>query len=282
MTNKIFACFGGDTRQSLLIQMLKKEGKEVVSFSVPNVSDTLSDYKKIISLSDVIILPLPLTRDGITVNGCSNEITINKVLENSHDKLVFAGNISKEIFDFANKNSIKLFDYLKPESVSILNAIPTAEGAISIAMNETNYTINGSKTMVIGYGRIGKILSHMLKGIGAEVYVAARKESDIAYIKSNGYIPVKYAKIKESIENMNIIFNTVPVMVLDKEILDKLDPSHLIIDLASLPGGVDFLYAKSRNIKAVQALSLPGKVAPLTAASIIKDTIFNYLREESI
>ncbi len=47
----------------------------------------------------------------------------------------------------------------------------------------------------------------------------------------------------------------------------------LLIDLASKPGGIDQEEAKKQDLKSIWALALPGKVAPVTTAKFIKDTI---------
>ena len=43
--------------------------------------------------------------------------------------------------------------------------------------------------------------------------------------------------------------------------------------------GVDFEKAKEMGIKTIWALSLPGKVAPVTAAGFIRDTVYNIIDE---
>ena len=75
------------------------------------------------------------------------------------------------------------------------------------------------------------------------------------------------------------MFNTVPTMIFDKALLMNTDSNTLIIDLASLPGGVDFETAQKFGTDAVRALSLPGKCAPKTAGEIIKTTVFNIIEE---
>ncbi len=159
------------------------------------------------------------------------------------------------------------------------NAIPTAEGAIQIAMEEMPITLHNSNALVLGYGRIGKTLAKMLQGIGANVYVEARKYADVAWIRSYGYKAVSLSELTQTVKDMNVIFNTIPFVVLDNDILKMLNPECLIIDLASKPGGVDFDKAKEIGLKAIWALSLPGKVAPVTAAEFIKDTVFNIIEE---
>jgi dipicolinate synthase subunit A len=161
----------------------------------------------------------------------------------------------------------------------VLNAIPTAEGAIQIAMEEIPITLHNSNILILGFGRIGKILAKMLQGLGANVFVEARKYADIAWIRSYSYKPVLLSDLKSRLEQMDVIFNTIPHVILDQDMLARLGKETLIIDLASKPGGVDFEKARDLGVKAIWALSLPGKVAPLTAAEFIRDTVYNIMDE---
>ncbi|MDF2987058.1 MAG: phosphoglycerate dehydrogenase-like oxidoreductase [Eubacterium sp.] len=146
-------------------------------------------------------------------------------------------------------------------------------------MEEMPITLHNSNALILGYGRIGKALAKMLQGIGANVFVEARKYADIAWIKAYGYKPVSLTELSQTVKDMNVIFNTIPSIVLNHEILKILNQECLIIDLASKPGGVDFDKAKELSLRAIWALSLPGKVAPVTAAEFIKDTVFNIIEE---
>ena len=165
------------------------------------------------------------------------------------------------------------------EELVVLNTISTAEGAIQIAMEETTRTIHESNVLVLGVGRVGKILANMLKGIGANVFCEARKNVDLAWIKAYGYEPIRLNELENSLGKFNIIINTIPSIILEEKQLEKVNKDCLIIDLASNPGGIDRNSAKKLGIKTIWALSLPGKVAPLTSAEFIKDTIYNILKE---
>ena len=101
----------------------------------------------------------------------------------------------------------------------------------------------------------------------------ARKYADLAMIEGHGYEPLPLDNLKEHIHEFDIIFNTIPSLILDDEILTK------VIDLASKPGGIDFDAAKSYGLKVIWALSLPGKIAPVSSGAIIKDTIMNIIKE---
>ena len=161
----------------------------------------------------------------------------------------------------------------------IANAVPTAEGAIELAISETPITIHNSKCLVMGYGKVGKALSHSLSALGAHTFVQARKYADLALIENHGCHPLTMNEAKTHIGDFDIIFNTIPALVLDVDTLRAVSRDTLIIDLASKPGGVDFSAAKELGLNVVWALSIPGKVAPVTAGLIIKDTITNILTE---
>ena len=149
-------------------------------------------------------------------------------------------------------------------------------------MEETQRTIHGTKTLIMGFGRVGKVLSKMLHGIGSEVYCEARKNEDIAWIKAYGYTPVHLNDLNENLNKFDIIINTIPFQILDKERLGLLKDDVVIIDLASNPGGVDRRAAREKGVKVIWALSLPGKVAPVTSGIIIKETISNMISEMEV
>ena len=177
------------------------------------------------------------------------------------------------------RKNITVFDIVKREELAVLNAISTAEGAIQIAINETPRNVHGNNVLVLGFGRIGKVLSKMLDGIGAKVACEARKTTDLAWIKAYGYEPINLIELKEHLHKFDIIINTIPYIVLTKEMLQEVKEDALIIDLASNPGGVDRNAIKELGIKFNWALSLPGKVAPITSAEFMKETVLNMFKE---
>jgi dipicolinate synthase subunit A len=287
MTNKKFTIIGGDLRSVKLANALQAEGNRVYIYGFNKAGFKLGmeeskDLELAIDASDVIIGPIPCSNDGETINAPfhSEKIYINEVFKTMNkNQLFMAGKISEKIAHLSEVFNVYYIDLLEREEMSILNAIPTAEGAIQVAMEEIPITLHNSNSLVLGFGRIGKILAKMLHGIGANVFVEARKYSDIASIKSYSYKPVFLNELKSEIGKMDIIFNTIPNVILDVELLSCLNKECLLIDLASKPGGVDFEKAKLLGIKTIWALSLPGKVAPVTAASFIKDTVYNILEE---
>ena len=277
-----YTILGGDKRSLELGKLLMKDGNDVCVYGF----DRLGQYKcesvrlnDAIEYADVIVGPLPFSTDNININApFSNEvIQIDKVFNLMSEKqMIIGGKFSTEDEKKLKNKNLKVADYFKREEMQVLNAIPTAEGAIQIAMEETPITLHYSNVIVLGYGRIGKVLSKMLYGIGANVHVEARNYSDLAWIKNYGYIPIHQKELKAYLPRMNVVFNTIPPMILNKELLKNIDSNCIVIDLA---GGVDLEAAKELEIKAISALGLPGKRAPVTAAMVIKNTIYNIIEE---
>jgi dipicolinate synthase subunit A len=283
-----YTILGGDKRSFELGNLLIKDGSDVCIYGFERLED--HSYKPVslneaIEYADVIVGPLPFSTDNLNVNApfSSEVIQIEKVFNLMSEKqMIIGGKLSSEHEKKLKNKNLKSADYFAREEMQVLNAIPTAEGAIQIAMEETPYTIHSSNVIVLGYGRIGKVLSKMLYGIGANVHVAARKYSDLAWIKNYGYIPIHQNELKTYLPRMSVVFNTIPQMILNKELLKSIDSNCLVIDLASKPGGVDLEAAKEMDIKAISALGLPGKAAPVTAAMVIKDTINNIIEELNV
>ena len=284
MINKI-SIIGGDLRIVKLAEMLIEEGVEVFSYGlessdVPDMNKCQS-IKEAIEKSEIVLGPIPFSSNGKTVNTPfgNNKILVEDLMNSLYGKTLIAGAIKQDVYDIASEKNIKVIDILKREELAVLNAVSTAEGTIKIAIEETPRNLHGSNILVLGFGRIGKILANMLKGVGANVACEARKNSDLAWIKAYGYEPIPISNLKENLSRFDVIVNTIPYIILDKDNLENVRKDALVIDLASNPGGVDKDAIKEKKIKFVWALSLPGKVAPVTSAEFIKETLYNIFSE---
>ena len=289
MTHKTFSVIGGDTRSAYLAAALIRDGHTVYVNALeacgrlPEEALT-EDVSTAIRRSDVVILPMPLSADEVILNAPLAHQPVflaDLFAAASPHQLFVAGKVKPRLAAALKLRHITLLDYMQREELAIMNSIPTAEGALELAMRLLPVTLFGCKTLVIGYGRIGKLLSANLRDLGASVTVSARKQADFAWIRANRMTPADSTKLTAFVGGFDLIFNTAPAMMLEEAALGCCKPEVLIIDLASVPGGVDFAVANQLGRKAVAALSLPGKVAPQTAAGIVKDTIINMISEET-
>lgn len=281
---KTIAVVGGDLRIIKLVGMLEKEDFIVKTYGLeksPEISKKCNNLDECIKDADIVLGPLPLSSNGENINTpfSDNKVSIDELLNSLEGKTFIAGSIKQEVYDKANERNITIIDIIKREELAVLNAISTAEGAIQIAINETPKNLHGNNVLVMGFGRIGKVLAKMLDGIGAKVACEARKTTDLAWIKAYGYEPINLIELKENLHKYDIIINTIPFVVLDREMLLEVKKDALIIDLASNPGGVDKEAVKEFGIKFNWALSLPGKVSPVTSAEFMKETLINIFKE---
>ncbi len=280
-----FAVIGGDKRQLAVAEGLNKDGYTVYTSALENtvLSNAVeqTSIEKAIKNSDCIILPLPFTVDYKTLNTPLSDRSIllnDKFAELLEDKKIFCGLKSRFLQMDKIWSKLDIHDYADREDFALKNAVPTSEGAIAIAIKEYERTLFGAKCLVAGFGKIGKILAKMLTNLGAQVYVSARKKSDIEWIKILGYRAINTNNLQAACQ-FDVIFNTIPFLIFNAQTLAKIAQNSLLIDLASKPGGVDFEAAKRMNIKTIHALALPGKFAPYSAGEIIKTTIYNMLEE---
>jgi dipicolinate synthase subunit A len=164
---------------------------------------------------------------------------------------------------------LPIFEIAECDSVAVPNGVPTAEGAVQLAMQETEITIDGMHALVLGFGRVGEALAQRLRALGANVTVSNRGAYRFAMAAKNGFAIFPWACLEDCFPKIEVIFNTVPALVLDKEKLLAMNRDTLIIDLASGAGGTDFAAAEEIGVKAIHALSLPGKVAPISAGRLL-------------
>ena len=288
--NKKFAVIGGDLRIIKLVKMLAEEENIIYTFGLEKAEELKDDENIIFSekLSkaipedvEVVIGPIPFSSNGVNINApfSDNEISVRELIHYLNAKILIAGTISPDVYNLANDEYIEIIDIMKREELAVLNTISTAEGAIEIAIANTNKIIHGSNVLILGFGRIGKVLERKMAGLSAKVTCAARKDEDLAWIRAYGHNETNINNLGENLSKYDIIINTVPHLILTQERLKYVKDDALLIDLASNPGGIDKKTAKERNLKLIWALALPGKVAPVTTAEFIKDTIYNILRE---
>ena len=283
-----FAVIGGDLRFRYVAGLLANDGCKVIAVGFDNTDlppcvAGCTDMSQAIALADAVVLPMPVTTDGSTVQAPFSRLSLplEQVYAAAHsEQMIVGGGVSTAVREAFERRGCTIQDYMQREELALRNAVPTAEGALQLAMEELPITLHGAACLITGFGRIAQVLALQLRALGADVTVAARKAADREKARLLGCKAVPTAALG-ALPYMDVVFNTVPAMLFDRRVLTNMDAHTLLIDLASRPGGIDFDAAASLHFKTVWALSLPGRVAPKTAARIIADTVLTMAEEVS-
>lgn len=282
---------GGDARQLEVIERLTELDAAVQLIGFDNLQSSFSGVTRAqltaeaLVSSDAIILPA----SGMEENGQVMTIFSSEelVLKPSHWEAIpntckiYTGIAKPALRKLCETYSIEVIELFERDDVAIYNSIPTAEGALMMAIQNTDFTIHNSKSMVLGMGRTGLTMARTLVGLGSQVKVGVRKPEHYARAWEMGFIPFYTKDLADHVKDIDLIFNTIPSMIITAQIIAKIPHRALIIDLASKPGGTDFRFAEKRGVKALLAPGLPGIVAPKTAGRIIANTLGRLLMDDS-
>ena len=283
-----FWVLGGDLRQACLARLLAEDGHRVHTYALsgsvvtPTENLTLADSLDGIGRADCVVLPLPVAGAEGMVNTplTRSALPLASLLDAlSPPQILCGGRVDPVSAAMADARGLILRDYFAREELAVANAVPTAEGAVQLAMEHLPITIHGSRVLVLGFGRVGRITAQRFAALGARVSVAARKYDQLAWAQAMGFDPQPLNHLAGWLCGYDLVVNTIPAPVLTRRELEDLKPGCLILDLASKPGGVDQRAAGELGLTVIWALALPGKVAPVTAGAAIQTAIYNMLQE---
>ena len=212
-----------------------------------------------------LLLPVPsFDADGTIKGGGELADLLNTLPKNI---TVVGGNLGEPEF--------KCMDLLKDAEYLACNAYITAHCALRLIMMQLPVTLRQCRVLIIGWGRIGKCLTRLLRAMEADLTVAARKDTDRATAHALGYSAVHPDELDGRLDPYRVIINTVPhPMLTDDQLADCCDKC-LKLDLASVQGleGADVLWARG----------LPAKDAPESSGALIAKTVIRLLdRKESL
>lgn len=293
-SKKKLVLLGGDLRQETAARRLSELGWEISLWGMRRGEEHVGKDEGERSLAevtddaDVIVLPLPASADGHLLN-CpfadpENRPSLAKIFSQlPAGCVIIGGRIPKEVALGAEARGLRVYDYFESEAFQIHNAYTTAEAAVSIAMNRLEKNIRGSRIAITGFGRIAKHLVGLLLPMGARITVAARKSADLAFAKSVGCDVLRLEDPRSVFSlssGYDVIYNTVPHWLFEREFLERMDKRTFLIDLASVPGGVDICAAKELGCNVLWATSLPGKYAPESAGELIASCVDDILNRE--
>ena len=163
----------------------------------------------------------------------------------------------------ARQNHWLLHPVLADETFQQANAQLTAEAALYKAMAREKGALCKKKCMVIGYGRIGRALVSMLRGLACKTRVAARRAETR---REAGEGSIAMNEIENAIRQMDWIFNTVPSPVISTDALKNMKEGATVMELASPPYGLDMAEAERLGVQVQLEGGLPGRYCPRDAA----------------
>lgn len=280
LAKKLLAA-GGDCRQTFAVEYLVSRLKKVYTVGAKNAVGAvrLASADELDERVDALLLPAVPMEDieHVSAPFYEKRLPIKELAAKiKRGGTVFSGDLPRETEYELLSSGFVVENYMRDEKTVLLNTVPTAEGALGIAIGETPRTVRGSAAAVIGYGRVGESCAELFRSVGASVTVFERREDKRTRAKLRG----SAAASIDSVGNYrgDIIINTVPARILTEEVLCGLPKSTLVIDLASKPGGVDMRAAAALGVNVIWALALPGKTAPATAGEIIGEFVASRLK----
>jgi len=270
---KFILIFGGDLRNLHLYNKCVLNQKHVALAGFDRIDQKYVIEQSLIKKCDLLIGPIPLTTDGKTLylpyssSSMMIDAMINKLSTNTR---VVAGLGSIQI------QNEHLIDITKNEEFYLKNIIPTVEGIIEIMIGKSDRTLHGSKTLILGFGRIGTKLSATLKALGTNITLSTNSLEDEKRSYNLGYNHIQLNKLSTSMLEYDFIINTIPSIYVNEKVIDQIPLSSILIDVASVPGGVDKEYADKTNHQLIVARGIPGKSSPRSVA----EYMYEYLSQE--
>lgn len=243
--NDMLFCTAGDSPAlAAAARLLARQGRDIAAVPSKEVTH--------------LLLPVPSFEQDGTLKGGGDISQILSALP--PDVTVIGGNLKSDPLGI-----YQTIDLLQDAFYLAENAAITAHCALKLALNHLPTTMQGFPVLVIGWGRIGKCLARLLRSVGADVTVAARKEADRAMLRALGYSTADTGSLRHALMRFRVIFNTVPAPVLSRAQVSHCRADCLKIDLAS-GRGID-------AEDAIWARGLPGRDAPETSGELIARSV---------
>lgn len=280
--NSNFVIIGGDKRQKYLGEYLKKCGNSVETYGLYDWDDDSERLKSLVTPKSVIILPLPVSKNGKTVfmPFSKRELPLTRLMSliGSENK-VFGGMFSEDFSRILQEKQILFYDYYDSTFISE-NAYLTAFGTLKIILEHIDFAVSLGSFAVTGYGRVGRETAELLKKLSCDVTVFARSEEARTNASLRGCKAEELSKLYTEADKFDIIINTVPYNIIDAQTLKKIRADCKIIELASAPFGVKPEEAEKYSVSVIKAPGLPGKYTAKTAGELIGKKIVKTFQEE--
>lgn len=264
-----YVIIGGDERAPYLCRRLIASGDEAVCFALDNtaICETLS--------GDVFVLPMPIERNGYLNAPLSAEKYSLEEIFSLLPKgaLVCGGKVGEKAMAKANVRGLRLYDYMDFPALTVGNAAITAEAATEILMTAAPGCLSEQKVLIIGCGRIGKLLAFKLRALGTDVTLLSGDPEKAALLHALGF---KTAHGEDDLSDYSAVVNTAAATVLTEGQQRSLKSECVVLELASKSGFDEKLVSHCRLISAP---GLPAKYAPSSSAALVFDAVKTIVKE---
>ena len=270
------AVIGGDIRMLQHMRLAREAGAQVQHYGLIPGAEAVAGRPQSPTLADavwgarIISCPIPgLGSDDELYAKYTSEklrLTTDVLKGAAPGAMLFTCYSTPRLDEWAKAASVKIVPYGNDDALSILHAIPTAEGAIKIAIENTDDTLHGMDVLCIGFGRVGISVAQAFEGLKSKVFLAARHPAQLARAAAMNLTPIELHNLKSVIGNFGLIISSTSGLVLNRELLALTQPDAVIIDLCSPPGSVDFAAGKELGRKVIWARAQAGR-APRRAGS---------------
>lgn len=257
---------GGDLRMHWAARELRRQGRAVITCCVPHEPEQPLPHR-----ISTLVLPFPAFQ-GERIRGASTPGVKEILPALQPGSRVFGGLLEPWAAAFGERGA-QCCELYGSEPLTTANAALTAEGAMALAMQHLPIALEGMHCLVIGFGRIGKLLARKLSALGAEVRVSARSASDRAMAEALGYGSEETGHYHHGLSAYELILNTVPHRILTASQLAGVREDCLLVELASQPGGIPRDSCEALGLSYLAAPGLPGSYAPKTAGILYARSI---------
>jgi dipicolinate synthase subunit A len=179
---------------------------------------------------------------------------------------VIVGRADDRLRSAADRLGIGLHEYEGDRELMLLRGPAIVEGALQVAIENTEVTLHASAVAVVGFGTLGSLLARSLLALGARVHVFARNPAQRAGAYAVGADAHPLVDLDTLAGSLRVVFSTVPAPVVGPEVLERLPAGALVVDLAAPPGGVDLEAARELGVRSIWARGL-GRRAPVTVGA---------------
>jgi dipicolinate synthase subunit A len=266
----VVAVLGGDGREVEIARQAARAGATVRTCGLPpaeGVGAPSPTVAEATSGADIVICPVPLPQpDGsLFAPHAPDRLVVDTASLRGMRAggIVITGRATPQMVEAAQALGLRLREYEHEEDLMLLRAPAIAEGAIRVAIEHTDVTLHRHPCLVVGFGKIGAVLAATLRGLGADVTVAARHPAQLARAWALGCEVVPVASLAAHAPRMCVVFNTAPARLFTRDVLARMGGQPLLVDLSAPPGGVDFEAARALGVRVVWARGLGGR-APRT------------------